>query len=286
MLRRCNARNFNCSDIRRPIRIQQSKYAHSTQASTVATTALSVKSSWTTTTTQTDHDVMVRSLFLLQRDKQRRHYSYYVSSQHPFVNGTRYSSRYQTTLTSISDSTTKKEENEKKRNDEERLLDNFEEIVDIPSSAFEEVIDRSKFTNAIPIPMPDLGTSNGNSPDRYSLVKEWFFQKGDIIQHEDVLCDIETPDFTFGMETDDEEITIMGEILVPAGQPVPDGTVLCYTIHESKGSDNNNDNPMSLSEHSTRKQDDDDDEDEVDRDDNEKANEEVDDKSGSEKNKP
>ena len=139
----------------------------------------------------------------------------------------------------------------------ERLLENVEEIVDVPTSVLNEVVDKSKYTHPIPIPMPDLGTSHGNSPDRYSLVKEWFFQTGDIIQHEDVLCDIETPDFTFGMETDDEGVTIMGDILVPAGQPVPDGTILCYTLHPSNG------NPP---EPDTRPQKDDDDDDDDDDD--------------------
>ena len=177
--------------------------------------------------------------------------------------------RYQTTTTnntssSSSDGTTKKVDptNIKSNNIDhqiERLLENVEEIVDVPSSALRDVIDTSKYTDPIPIPMPDLGTSNGNSPDRYSLVKEWFFKKGDIIQHEDVLCDIETPDFTFGMETDDEGITVMGDILVPVGQPVPDGTVLCYTLHESKGRPN-----QESDQHVIQRDDDDDDDDDKD----------------------
>jgi hypothetical protein len=200
-------------------------------------------------------------------------------------------SRYHTTTTTTSsnDDTGKKAKTvtTTEPSEEERLLENIEEIVDIPSSALEDIIDRSKYTDPIPIPMPDLGTSHGNSPDRYSLVKEWFFQKGDIIQHEDVLCDIQTPDFTFGMETDDEGITIMGDILVPAGQPVPDGTVLCYTLHESKG--NNNDHQKNPpSEPTTREQDEDedDDEDDVDNKDEKKASEEIDERTPSEKNKP
>jgi hypothetical protein len=143
------------------------------------------------------------------------------------------------TATRATSSDTKKAQhilNPIEKEEEERLLENVEEIVDVPSSAFEDVIDRSKYTDPVGVLMPDLGTSLGNTPSRFSSVKQWFFKPGDIIQHEDVLCDIETPDFTFGMETDDEEITIMGDILVPAGQPVADGTILCYTFHEQKGS--------------------------------------------------
>jgi Biotin-requiring enzyme len=275
MLRRCTARSFHCSDIiGRVIRMQQSTLAYSTQISVTKLSGCSCITS----------QPFPHCRFLLQREPQRRHISRYTLSQHSFVRGTTNASfRYQTTTTSKSDYSTTKVENKKELTEEERLLENIEEIVDIPASALEEVIDRSKYTNPIPIPMPDLGTSNGNSPDRYSLVKEWFFQKGDIIQHEDVLCDIQTPDFTFGMETDDEGITIMGDILVPAGQPVPDGTVLCYTFHESNGNDHPN--PPSA-EHSKLDNDDDDDKDDDDEKDKEEADDKKDGKSESEKNKP
>jgi Biotin-requiring enzyme len=118
--------------------------------------------------------------------------------------------------------------------EEARAFANYEEIVDIPAAALEDLIDRSKYTEIVPIRMPDLGTSRDNAPDRLSRVQKWFLDPGAILQQGDVLCDIQTPDFTFGMETDDEELGIMGEILVPAGQPVPDGTVLCHVYHEAK----------------------------------------------------
>lgn len=143
--------------------------------------------------------------------------------------------RYQTTTSKGGDETKHGSSKEKEDAEEERLLENVEEIVEIPSSAFHDLIDRSKYTEVVPVRMPDLGTSHDNAPDRCSLVKEWFFAPGSVIQRQDVLCDIQTPEFTFGMETDDEELAILGEILVPAGQPVPDGTVLCNLYHEAKG---------------------------------------------------
>ena len=269
LLTRYTPRNFKCSSISLAIRWQQSLLSYSTKVSIRTLPAV---------TTWTRREISVAR----QSEMQQRHNSHYVLSQHSFVKNTNFISRCQ--MATTSDETAKKGGNTKKSSsdddEEARLLENIEEIIDVPSSALEEVIDRSIYNDPIPIPMPDLGTSNGNSPDRYSSVKEWFFQTGDIIQHEDVLCDIETPDFTFGMETDDEGITIMGEILVPAGQPVPDGTVLCYTLHESKSIKD-----QTSEESTTKKDEDDEDEDDDDKDkkeDKKDANE----KSESEKSKP
>ena len=53
---------------------------------------------------------------------------------------------------------------------------------------------------------------------------------------EDVLCDIETPDFVFGMETEDEHPAIMGEILVQApSDDVKDEEIICYLLHPTEG---------------------------------------------------
>jgi hypothetical protein len=144
--------------------------------------------------------------------------------------------RYYHSTTGTNEMTTKETNKKSILDEEDQILDKMEEIIDVPASAISEVIDRSKYTVEIPVKMPDLGTSHDNKPDRYSLVKEWFFQAGDIIQREDVLCDIQTPDFTFGMESDDEGVSIMGSVLVDAGKPVPDGTVICVLLHESKNS--------------------------------------------------
>ena len=42
-------------------------------------------------------------------------------------------------------------------------------------------------------------------------------------------------DFTFGMDTDDEGITIMGEIIVPAGSDaVADDALICTVLHKKE----------------------------------------------------
>ena len=243
MLRHCVVRSKNCVDTDLARRLQRTVVLCHTHTSVRTLSA-------TTTKIQTQTSFA----WSLRRATGRRC---------TLPSHTKPISRYQTTTATTDTTTSKKGESDAKTdidNEEEaRLLENVEEIVDVPSSALRDVIDTSKYTDPIPIPMPDLGTSNGNSPDRYSLVKEWFFKKGDIIQHEDVLCDIETPDFTFGMETDDEGITVMGDILVPVGQPVPEGTVLCYTLHESKGRPN-----QESDQHVIQRDDDDDDDDDKD----------------------
>jgi Biotin-requiring enzyme len=136
-------------------------------------------------------------------------------SPNPFV------SRSRRSLSSSDDKT--------KENKEEldKLLEGIEEIVDVDKSHLEAAIDRSKFTVEIPVKMPALGTGGT------SKVVQWFFAPGDLIKREDVLCDIETPDFTFGMETDDEELAILGKILVETGVPVPDNEVICILMHEA-----------------------------------------------------
>jgi hypothetical protein len=224
------------------------------------------------------HGITTQQSFL----SQRTNCSYPVTTIDAIYNS-KLSSRYQTTVTT-NHGGNKNMGNNKTQiivdEEEERLLQSVEEIVDVPSSALEEVIDRSKFTDKIPVPMPDLGTSNGNSPDRLSKINEWFFKPGDIVQHEDVLCDIETPEFTFGMETDDEEVTIMGEILVPVGTPVPDGTVLCYMLHESKGDkQQSSSEEASAVSHNDDDDDDDDDEDQKNSDDDDKMKDDDNDKS-------
>lgn len=117
-------------------------------------------------------------------------------------------------------------ENKEPISDKE-LLDNIEEIVDVPSSALKAVLDRSRFTQQIPVKMPDMDAGGK------SKVVQWYFSPGDVIQRGSVLCDIETPGFTFGMETDDEELAIMGETLVELNEPVPDNAVICMLYHET-----------------------------------------------------
>jgi pyruvate dehydrogenase E2 component (dihydrolipoamide acetyltransferase) len=89
-------------------------------------------------------------------------------------------------------------------------------------------IDRSKYTEEVKVRMPEMGDGQGK-------VVAWYKTEGDIVRHGDVLCDIETADFTFGMETDDEGLGIMGPILVEApSDMIKDGEVICILLHESK----------------------------------------------------
>jgi hypothetical protein len=91
-------------------------------------------------------------------------------------------------------------------------------------------VDRSKYTEEIKVRMPDMGEGEGK-------ILTWYKQEGDVVKRQDILCDIETPDFTFGMETDDEHLAIMGKILVPApSEPIKDGEVICILLHEDSSS--------------------------------------------------
>ena len=87
-----------------------------------------------------------------------------------------------------------------------------------------EEIDKSLFTEEIKIKMPDMGEGK---------ILTWYKEEGDIVHRGDVLCDIETADFTFGMETDDEQLGIMGSILVPApSEMIKDEKTICILLHK------------------------------------------------------
>jgi Biotin-requiring enzyme len=111
---------------------------------------------------------------------------------------------------------------------DQEILDSIEEIVDVDSKTLDAVIDRSLFTQQIPVTMPDMGDT------KTSKVSKWYFAEGDVVPHGSVLCDIETPGFTFGMEIEDEEMAIMGETLVELGQDVPVNSVICHLYHEAE----------------------------------------------------
>lgn len=84
-----------------------------------------------------------------------------------------------------------------------------------------------EYTEKVAVHMPDMAEGSNK-------ILKWYKQPGDVVLRDDVLCDIETPDFVFGMETDDEHPCIMGEIVVPAPSgPVADGEVICYLMHPS-----------------------------------------------------
>ena len=84
---------------------------------------------------------------------------------------------------------------------------------------------RERYTVPVTIRMPDISDTNDNT------IEEWFKKPGDVIKRDDVLCDISTPDFTFGMSVDDETDAIMGDILIQAGEQVSDGTPICVVYH-------------------------------------------------------
>lgn len=89
-------------------------------------------------------------------------------------------------------------------------------------------MDLSKYNVRIEVKMPDMGEGGGK-------IIKWYKEPGDIVKREDVICDIETPDFSFGMETDDEHLAIMGEILVQApSETIQDNEVICVLLHEEK----------------------------------------------------
>lgn len=94
-------------------------------------------------------------------------------------------------------------------------------------------LDRSKFTREVTIAMPDVGDDS----EMEGVVERWYMKEGDIIKSGDVICDIRTKLVTFGMLTDDNYDSIMGEILIPSGSaPVKPGTIICKTLNEG-GSD-------------------------------------------------
>jgi Biotin-requiring enzyme len=74
------------------------------------------------------------------------------------------------------------------------------------------VDDRSLFRHVIEIAMPDLGDDVGPA-----TLLQWHKQVGDIVEHGALLCEIETAQFTFTMEMDDDELGLLDEIYVPAG---------------------------------------------------------------------
>lgn len=91
-------------------------------------------------------------------------------------------------------------------------------------------VDRSRFTEEVPVRMPDMGSPDGS----YKIV-EWFKSEGDVVHRDDILCDIETPDFTYGLETEDENLAILGKIHFDApSEGLSDGQVICTLLHEEK----------------------------------------------------
>ncbi|KAG7358013.1 dienelactone hydrolase family protein [Nitzschia inconspicua] len=87
--------------------------------------------------------------------------------------------------------------------------------------------DPAAYTVPIVIKMPDMSEED----DKNNVLEKWYKQPGDVIKRNDVLCDITTPDFTFGMVTEDEDDAVMGEIHVDEGETAADNTPICTIYH-------------------------------------------------------
>jgi pyruvate/2-oxoglutarate dehydrogenase complex dihydrolipoamide acyltransferase (E2) component len=74
----------------------------------------------------------------------------------------------------------------------------------------------------MPIHMPETGTGSK------AKVVKWYKKEGDVVAFNDVICDIETDEFTFNMVNEDDVDALMGEIFVFEGDDVlEEGALLC-----------------------------------------------------------
>jgi Biotin-requiring enzyme len=105
----------------------------------------------------------------------------------------------------------------------------FNDQDDVPKHPIDSLKggDPSAYTVPIEIKMPDMSDDD----DDHNIIEKWYKQPGDVIKRNDVLCDITTPAFTFGMVTDDEEDAIMGDIYVAEGQAASDNAPICTIYH-------------------------------------------------------
>ena len=94
--------------------------------------------------------------------------------------------------------------------------------------------DRNSYTVSVTVNMPDMDQADDNKIER------WYRSPGDIVKPNDVLCDITTPTFTFGMVTDDDFDAIMGDILVPSGETVADFEPICTLLHPESSAEGDN----------------------------------------------
>jgi len=88
-------------------------------------------------------------------------------------------------------------------------------------------IDRSEFTEEVPIELPDLGDGNPGK------VAKWYHGEGAVIQQGDILCDIETEDVTYSIDIDDECLGILEKrFQVEDGEFINPGTKICMILHK------------------------------------------------------
>ncbi len=92
-----------------------------------------------------------------------------------------------------------------------------------------EDTESSLYTNPIVVEMPQVDASD--SGENF-FVEKWHKRPGDFLEKDDVLCEIATPDFVFGMQIDDEETGIMGEIHAEEGVKVACHAPICTIYHK------------------------------------------------------
>jgi hypothetical protein len=93
-------------------------------------------------------------------------------------------------------------------------------------------IDYSLYTEPIIIEMPQLDDVGGDTTNCY--IDEWYKKEGDIIYSGDVICDISSPDFIFGMQIDDDGTGILKKIHLKENIKVPDHTPICTIYYKKK----------------------------------------------------
>lgn len=124
----------------------------------------------------------------------------------------------------VNTSTNIPKERNKKEGDPEITI-NVQDNTERPKVK-DEVINIDDYNIEVKVEMPDLGETKGK-------ILRWYKKEGDIIHHDETICDIETEMFTFGMDVEDENEGIMKEILVKEGGDfVKPGTPICSIMHK------------------------------------------------------
>eukprot|EP00591_Stephanopyxis_turris_P010303 CAMPEP_0195518572 /NCGR_PEP_ID=MMETSP0794_2-20130614/13198_1 /TAXON_ID=515487 /ORGANISM="Stephanopyxis turris, Strain CCMP 815" /LENGTH=163 /DNA_ID=CAMNT_0040647571 /DNA_START=176 /DNA_END=667 /DNA_ORIENTATION=+ len=128
------------------------------------------------------------------------------------------------------------EEEEEVREHIQIVGSNYEEAMKATHDDDDDV-DRSNYTQEVAFVMPDMDMYD----DDGGRVVKWYKESGDLIRRGDTICDVALEAFTFGMDSDDEGVTIMGEIHVPENHPDPvmEGTTLCTILHAEEDDSNN-----------------------------------------------
>lgn len=63
-------------------------------------------------------------------------------------------------------------------------------------------------------------------------VLKWYKQPGDWVHFDDALCDIEMQGVPIGLQMDDEDLGLMGKIIVPeGGDEVEENAVIATVFH-------------------------------------------------------